>query len=61
MRFGHTSHDKFIEIKKIFPYVSLDSSSVPCDVCFYEKQKRLPFPLSSHKSNKFFDLVHMDI
>jgi len=61
MRFGHTSHDKLIEIKKKFPCVTIANSSDPCDVCFYAKQKRIPFPLSSHKSNKFFDLIHMDI
>jgi len=51
MRFGHASHDKLIAIKKNFPYVSTDSSSNPCDICFYAKQKRLPFSLSSHKSS----------
>jgi len=60
MHFGHASHDKLIEIKKNFPCVSIDNSSDPCDVCFYAKQKRLPFSLSSHKSSKVFDLIHMD-
>jgi hypothetical protein len=41
MRFGHASHDKLIEIKKIFPCVSINSSSDPCDTCFYAKQKRV--------------------
>jgi len=51
MSFGHASHDKLIEINKIFSCVNVDNSYIPCDVCFYAKQKRLPFPLSSHKSN----------
>jgi len=37
MHFGHASHDKLIEIKKFFPCVSIDSSSDPCDICFYAK------------------------
>jgi hypothetical protein len=61
MRFGHASYDKLIEIKKNFPCVSISNSFDPCDVCFYAKQKRLPFSLSTHQSSKVFDLVHMDI
>jgi hypothetical protein len=60
-RFGHASYDKLIEINKMFPFVHIVKSSNPCDVCFYAKQKRLPFSLSSHVSKNNFDLVHMDI
>jgi len=61
MRFGHPSLDKLVEINKKFPFVSVDKSASPCDTCFYAKQKRLPFPLSSHVSTHTFDLIHMDI
>ncbi|GAU20316.1 hypothetical protein TSUD_337970 [Trifolium subterraneum] len=61
LRFGHVSNKRLIEINKAFPSVKPISSPSPCDVCFYAKQKRLPFPLSTHISNSIFDLVHMDI
>ncbi|CAJ2666297.1 unnamed protein product [Trifolium pratense] len=60
-RFGHASNDKLIELNKKFPFVKISNSSVPCDACFFAKQKRLPFTLSSTKSASNFDLVHMDI
>ncbi|KAK2359287.1 hypothetical protein QL285_084673 [Trifolium repens] len=61
MRFGHVSDEKLFEINKIFPSVKFKSSSLPCDVCFYAKQKRLPFPHSQHISKSVFDIVHIDI
>jgi len=61
MRFGHPSLDKLVEINKKFPFVSVNKSDSPYDTCFYAKQKRLPFPLSSHVSAHTFDLIHMDI
>jgi hypothetical protein len=39
----------------------LSKSSLPCDICFYAKQKRMSFPLSNSISANNFDLVHMDI
>jgi hypothetical protein len=61
MRFGHVSDEKLFEINKVFPSVKIQSSSLPCDICFYAKQKRLPFPHSQHISKSIFDIVHMDI
>ncbi|PNY16454.1 flavonol sulfotransferase-like protein [Trifolium pratense] len=61
MRFGHTSYDKLVEINKVFPFVKLSKSNIPCDTCFYAKQKRLSFATSSSVSKAVFDLVHMDI
>jgi hypothetical protein len=61
MRFGHVSDEKLFEINKIFPSVKYQSSPLPCDICFYAKQKRLPFPHSTHVSQSIFDIVHMDI
>jgi hypothetical protein len=60
-RFGHASHAKLSEINKIFPFVHFTKSSDPCDICFFAKQKRLPFTLSNHVSKQNFDLIHMDI
>jgi hypothetical protein len=60
-RFGHPSDVKLIEINKMFPFVKLSKSHLPCDICFFAKQKRLPFHNSTHISSHNFDLVHMDI
>ncbi|KAK2388029.1 putative mitochondrial protein [Trifolium repens] len=60
-RLGHASFDKMIEINKNFPCVKIAKSSIPCDTCFYAKQKRLPFTHSSTVSTHNFDIVHMDI
>jgi hypothetical protein len=61
LRFGHVSNNTLCEINKKFPFVQFIPSTSPCDVCFYAKQKRLPFPHSNHISDSVFDLVHMDI
>jgi hypothetical protein len=61
MRFGHASHAKLVELNKMFPSITVSKSSIPCDICFYAKQKRLPFPNSSTISANAFDIVHMDI
>jgi hypothetical protein len=61
MRFGHSSFEKLNDINKVFPFVSVQKTSLPCDICFYAKQKRLPFSLSKSISANIFDLVHMDI
>jgi hypothetical protein len=61
MRFGHASHAKLVELNKMFPSINVSKSSSPCDICFYAKQKCLPFPNSSTISANAFDIVHMDI
>lgn len=60
MRFGHPSHEKLVQIHKDFPFVKC-MPNVSCGVCFYAKQKRLPFPDSNSVSMNCFDLVHMYI
>jgi hypothetical protein len=61
LRFGHVSNEKLLVMNKIFPSIQFIPSTTPCDVCFYAKQKRLPFPHSNHISKNNFDLIHMDI
>lgn len=61
MRLDHPSYDKLIEMNKKFPYVKIVHPDIPCDVYFYAKQKRLPFPNSIHKFVDIFELVHMNI
>ncbi|XP_058783503.1 uncharacterized protein LOC131658196 [Vicia villosa] len=42
LRLGHTSFSKLVELNKNFPFIKPINSNLPCDVCFYAKQKRLP-------------------
>jgi hypothetical protein len=39
MGFGHASHAKLVELNKMFPSINVSKSSIPCDICFYAKQK----------------------
>lgn len=48
-RMGHPSHSK------------LASQNNPSSVCPLAKLHMLPFPVSQHKSEKCFDLIHCDI
>jgi hypothetical protein len=61
LRFGHPSYDKIIELNKSFPSIKVSKSTIPCDTCFFAKQKRLPFSDSYTISANIFDLIHMDI
>jgi Integrase core domain/GAG-pre-integrase domain len=54
-RFGHPSD----QVLNIFFCYNLDSSD--CDICKLSKQTRLPFPLSTSVSEKYFDLIHSDV
>jgi hypothetical protein len=44
MIFGHASPEKLNELPKIFPFVIVSKSNIPCDVCFYAKKKMISFP-----------------
>jgi len=59
-RLGHISNKCIDVIKNKFPLVKYNKSFV-CDVCHFAKQKRLSFPISTSKSKKCFDLIHVDI
>ena len=59
-RLGHISNKCIDVIKNKFPFVKYNKSFV-CDVCRFTKQKRLSFPISTSKSEKCFDLIHVDI
>jgi len=43
-----------------FPFVKYNKSIV-CDVCYFAKQKRLSFPISTFKSKKCFELIRVDV
>lgn len=34
---------------------------MPCDVCHYAKQSRLPFSVNESRASKCFDLIHCDL
>jgi len=59
-RLGYVSNKCIDVIKNRFPFVKCSKFCV-CDVCHFAKQKRLPFPLSTSKSKKCFDLIHVDL
>jgi len=59
-RLGHVSNKSLDVIKNKFPFVKYNKSFI-CDICHFAKQKKLPFPLSSSKSKKCFDLIHVDV
>jgi len=59
-RLGHVSNKSLDVIKNNFPFVKYNKHFI-CDICHFEKQKRLSFPLSASKSKKCFDLIHVDV
>lgn len=61
MRLGDASDLSLKTISKQFPYIQYRNNGDPCDACHYAKQRKLPFPNSSTKSNAPFDILHADI
>jgi len=61
-RLGHVSNKSLDVIKIKFPFVKYNKSFI-CDICHFAKQKKkkLSFSLSSSKSKKCFDLIHVDV
>jgi hypothetical protein len=55
-RVGHHS-DKVL--KKLFGFSNIDNSN--CEIYKLEKSTKLPFKISSCKSEKPFDLIHSDV
>ncbi|XP_040948674.1 uncharacterized protein [Gossypium hirsutum] len=59
-RLGHLSNSRLKLLSSSIPNLSFSSDS-PCKTCHLAKQKKLSFPVSHSLSNKFFDLIHVDI
>ncbi|GAU15708.1 hypothetical protein TSUD_307180 [Trifolium subterraneum] len=59
-RFGHASNSRLEIMHKSYPSISINKDCV-CDVCHLAKQKKLSYSLSTSKSTKCFELLHMDI
>jgi len=60
-RLGHLSKDKLSVLSIKFNYISSKTCNDFCQICPFAKKKIFPFPVSTSSSNKFFDLLHMDI
>lgn len=59
-RLGHASNSCLESIQNKISFVKGNKSYI-CDVCHLAKQKHLPSPVSTTKSNECFDLIHIDI
>ena len=59
-RLGNLSFSKIALMNELVGSEVLNKSNC-CDVRHFSKQKRLPFPSSSHVSAQPFELVHCDL
>ena len=59
-RLGHPSFSNLSLLNKIVSSEAFNNLDC-CEVCHLSKQKRLPFPSSSHVSVQPFKLVHCDL
>ena len=59
-RLGHPSFSK-LQLLKGVVNIDVSNKTTCCDVCHFSKQKRLPFPISTHISSAPFDLIHCDL
>lgn len=61
LRLGHVSHLGLQAISKIFPCITCNSKLGNYDSCHFAKQKRLPFPDSTHLSSTLFNILHVNL
>ena len=61
LRLGHLSNAKLALIRNNNVPLSTINKDVHCEICPLAKQKRLPFPSSTHVSLECFDLIHCDL
>jgi hypothetical protein len=61
LRLGHLPLDKHAALHKQYSCIDNPAKNIPCDICSMARMKRLSFPVSFHKSDSVFDLVHVDI
>ncbi|CAL1397374.1 unnamed protein product [Linum trigynum] len=59
-RLGHLSHSKIPYLHQFCTSIETQRG-LPCDVCHFAKQRRLPFPLSQSVTTHAFELLHVDI
>ena len=59
-KLGHLSHNRLRMLSKQFPFITY-SSDMPCDICQFAKQKRLPFVPSTNRAISVFEILHLDL
>ena len=59
-RLGHLSGNHLNILHQEYPFISSNFNEI-CDVCHLAKQRKLPYSLSTKRSFKIFELIHMDI
>lgn len=59
-RLGHIFVYRMNTLHIQFPFINVDQKSV-CDVCHFEKQRKLSFSNSSSRALLPFDLIYFDI
>jgi len=57
---GHPSNERLCLLHKKYSYIVAKNPDT-CDVCHRSKQRKLLFPLSTYRTLKPFDLMHIDI
>ncbi|XP_061353333.1 uncharacterized protein LOC133298115 [Gastrolobium bilobum] len=60
LRLGHIPETTLKYMSCQFPFIP-NKAVIPCEVCHYAKQKKLPFSSSVTKSSHAFELIHVDI
>ncbi|RDX84044.1 putative F-box/LRR-repeat protein, partial [Mucuna pruriens] len=59
-KLGHASNSQLEKLCKQLSYVHINKNGV-CDIYYFAKQRKTPFPLSSSKTLHAFELLDMDI
>lgn len=44
-----------------FPFIPIENNKIPCHICHFAKQRKMPFHNSSSQSTSIFELLHADI
>ena len=59
-KFGHLSPSRLQILNKQFPFITY-SSGMPCKICQFAKQKKLPFVPSNNRTLSAFEMLHLDL
>ena len=59
-KLGHLSNSRLQILNKQFPFITY-SLKVPCDICQFAKQKRLPFQSCNKRASSVFEILHLNV